>query len=219
MRRGVLLLVALAAACSDPTAAHDPDANASVPTTAAAVSEPGASERAASKPEASEGVASEPGASQGAASEPGASERAAAPADLPPSEPFGRTVVELVAPGGRAVAVPVYDAADDATRGRGLMGRGDLPDGTGMVFRFAGPNRGGFYMKDTLIPLSIAFFSDDGRVVAVLDMEPCRHDPCTIYDPGVAYAGALEVEQGFFDEVGLRRGWRISVPDHLPPAS
>jgi uncharacterized membrane protein (UPF0127 family) len=41
---------------------------------------------------------------------------------------------------------------------------------------------------------------------AILDMEPCRKDPCTIYDPGIAWIGALEVNQGFFDRTGVSEG-------------
>jgi uncharacterized membrane protein (UPF0127 family) len=64
-------------------------------------------------------------------------------------------------------------------------------------------------MKDTLIPLSIAFYSVDGRILKILDMEPCKADPCPLYDPGVSYRGALEVNQGAF------AGWGISEGDRL----
>jgi uncharacterized membrane protein (UPF0127 family) len=138
---------------------------------------------------------------------------------LKPSEPFGLTAVTLRSPeGGVALAVPVYDAAVPKTRARGLMHRKRLPKRTGMVFRFADDRDGGFYMKNTLIPLSIAFFDGGGVVVDVLDMEPCQADPCPTYAPSVAYRGALEVNQGFFDRLGLRPGWRVELPPGLPPA-
>jgi uncharacterized membrane protein (UPF0127 family) len=88
-----------------------------------------------------------------------------------------------------------------------------------MIFRFPGPTQGAFWMKDTLIPLSIAYYDAEGTVVAVLDMEPCTADPCPTYPPGTSYTGALEVNQGFFDDVGLEEGWMVAVPDGLPPAS
>ena len=138
---------------------------------------------------------------------------------LEPSEPFGLATLALRPPGdGAAVRVPVYDAFEPDTRQRGLMHREELPAGTGMVFRFPEAHSGGFWMKNTLIPLSIAFFDSTGEVLAVLDMEPCSQDPCPSYDPDVTYAGALEVNRGFFTEIGLTPGWRIDLPSQLPPA-
>ncbi len=127
--------------------------------------------------------------------------------------------VVLSGPGGESVEVPVYVADDAGERGRGLMFREDLPPGTGMVFIFPGARTGAFYMKNTLIPLSIAFYGEGGRVLRVLDMEPCEAEPCPLYDPGVAFTGALEVNQGFFDEVGLGETWTIELPEDLPPAT
>jgi hypothetical protein len=86
-----------------------------------------------------------------------------------------------------------------------------------MVFRFPAEHQGGFWMRNTLIPLSIAYFDRSGTVVATMDMEPCRQDPCPSYRPRARYRGALEVNQGFFDEIGLRKGWRVELPFGLPP--
>ena len=82
------------------------------------------------------------------------------------------------------------------------MGRTTLPADAGMVFVFSEDHRGPFWMKDTLIPLSIAFYAGDGRILKILDMEPCDADPCPLYDPEVAYRGALEVNQGAFAALG-----------------
>jgi uncharacterized protein len=105
------------------------------------------------------------------------------------------------------IAVEIADSPSE--RERGLMGRTTLPAGEGMVFVFPEDHRGAFWMKDTLIPLSIAFYAADGRIVKILDMEPCDADPCPLYDPKVAYRGALEVNQGAFT------GWGISAGDRL----
>ena len=78
-----------------------------------------------------------------------------------------------------------------------------------MVFVYFRRHRGAFWMKDTLIPLSIAFFGRDGRLEAILDMKPCRRQPCRLYDPGVPYWGALEVNLGAFDR------WRVESGDSL----
>jgi uncharacterized membrane protein (UPF0127 family) len=111
----------------------------------------------------------------------------------------------------RAVRIDVEVADDDAERRVGLMGRASLAADAGMVFLFPQPVRTSFWMKDTLIPLSIAFWNGDGRIVAILDMEPCEADPCPSYDPGVEFTGALEVNQGYFEENGVRLGDRVEL--------
>jgi uncharacterized membrane protein (UPF0127 family) len=119
----------------------------------------------------------------------------------------GPRVVIETRDGEQQVSVEVADT--DAERQRGLMERTSLPADAGMVFVFPGETAGGFWMKNTRIPLSIAFYAADGRIVRILDMEPCRRDPCPVYDPGVAYVGALEVNQGAF------RRWNVSEGDRL----
>lgn len=143
---------------------------------------------------------------------------ASQPAGLQPSEEFDVTTVTLVEPdGGVALPIPVYDAYRPRLRKRGLMERTDLPSGAGMVFRFPDDRENGFWMKNTVIPLSIAYFDADGVVNTVLDMEPCTTIRCPSYPPDVPYRGALEVNQGFFDEIGLQPGWRVELPFGLPP--
>ncbi len=93
----------------------------------------------------------------------------------------------------------------------GLMHRESLASEAGMVFLFPKETRGGFWMKDTLIPLSIAFFDHDGKILRILDMEPCEADPCPAYDPQVSYRGALEVNKGAFARWGVAAGDRIRV--------
>jgi uncharacterized membrane protein (UPF0127 family) len=66
-------------------------------------------------------------------------------------------------------------------------------------------------MKDTPIPLSIAFWDRRDRIVALLDMEPCRADPCPTYDAGVPYVGAVEANQGFFANHGVTTGDRVEL--------
>jgi uncharacterized protein len=109
------------------------------------------------------------------------------------------------------VTVDVGVADEEAERARGLMGRDRLAQDAGMVFVFPDDVRGPFWMKDTLIPLSIAFYDADGRIVRILDMEPCAQDPCPLYDPGVAYRGALEVNRGAFAEWNVREGDHVRL--------
>ena len=77
-------------------------------------------------------------------------------------------------------------------RSRGLMYRLKAP-ADGMLFVFPRDTTGGFWMKNTRVPLSIAFFDRRGKQVRKLRMTPCRRDPCPIYSPGRRYRFALEL--------------------------
>jgi uncharacterized membrane protein (UPF0127 family) len=125
---------------------------------------------------------------------------ASVPPDRPPSE---------LTIGTAALHVEV--AATPETRARGLMGRTELPADQGMAFVFDQPTTDRFWMKDTLIPLSIAFWDARGRVVAILDMQPCRADPCPTYGPDRPYVGAVEVNLGYFDDHGIRVGDQVEL--------
>ena len=112
--------------------------------------------------------------------------------------------------GGEEVSVDVEVADSRQEWSVGLMNRESLPEDAGMIFLFPEDRRGGFWMKNTLIPLSIAYAGADGEILSILDMEPCRADPCEIYDPGVAYRSALEVNQGAFAGWGVEEGDRLT---------
>jgi uncharacterized protein len=88
----------------------------------------------------------------------------------------------------------------------GLMGRAYLPEDGGMVFLFHGQTRAAFWMKDTLIPLSILFWQGDGRIIDILDMSPCRADPCPVYRASAPYVGAIEMNRGAFERLGVEVG-------------
>ena len=83
-------------------------------------------------------------------------------------------------------------AKTSAQRSLGLMNRTQAPK-DGMLFVFPETTTGGFWMKNTLVPLTIVFFDSAGRLVRKLSMTPCRKDPCPIYDPGRSYRFALEL--------------------------
>jgi uncharacterized membrane protein (UPF0127 family) len=83
-------------------------------------------------------------------------------------------------------------ALTSAQQQRGLMNRKRAPR-DGMLFVFTLPTTGGFWMKNTLVPLKIVFFDTRGRAVRSFLMTPCRKDPCHIYDPGKQYRYALEL--------------------------
>lgn len=83
-------------------------------------------------------------------------------------------------------------AKTSAQRSLGLMNRTQAPE-DGMLFVFPETTSGGFWMKNTLVPLTIVFFDSAGARVRKLSMTPCRKDPCRIYDPGRPYRFALEL--------------------------
>jgi uncharacterized protein len=112
---------------------------------------------------------------------------------------------------GAKVVLRVEIADTRAERQQGLMNRRSLPAKAGMVFRYPQDTSGGFWMKNTLIPLDIAFYDRRGRIVRILTMTPCRRDPCRIYAPGVAYRAALEVNAHSFRRWNVRVGDRIAV--------
>jgi uncharacterized protein len=107
------------------------------------------------------------------------------------------------------VSVRVEIAATNPTREQGLMYRRSLAPRAGMAFVWPTDVTGAFWMKNTLIPLSIAFYDRRGRIVRMMDMAPCRADPCPVYDPRTTYRGALEVNRGAF------KRWKVWVGDRI----
>ena len=100
----------------------------------------------------------------------------------------------------------VWVADDDAERARGLMGVTELLPSQGMAFLFDGPSIESFWMKDTLIPLSVAFVDNRGGIVTIREMEPCRSDPCPTYSSDAPYVMAIEANRGWFENNGVRIG-------------
>ncbi len=98
-------------------------------------------------------------------------------------------------------------AQQPGERSIGLMHRASMPANDGMLFVFDAPDKQCFWMKNTLIPLAIAFLADDGRVVNIAEMQAGKLDAhCS--DQPVRYA--LEMHQGWFAKRGLKAGNRIA---------
>ncbi len=122
---------------------------------------------------------------------------------------FAEVALRIVpGPDGEPVGICVLVAETPEQRQRGLMGVTDLGGYDGMVFRFPDDTVGAFWMKDTLLPLSIAYLDADGAVVDALVMEPCPPDTavCPTYPPSGPYRTALEVPAGDLDGLGLAVG-------------
>lgn len=102
-------------------------------------------------------------------------------------------------------------AATPRQHEQGLMARTHLDEDAGMLFIFERKSGYCFWMKDTLIPLSIAFLDDDGRIVNLADMQAMS---MALHCPGAAVRYALEVNQGWFARQRIQAGMRING---LPP--
>ncbi|GGC71551.1 DUF192 domain-containing protein [Marinobacter halophilus] len=111
-------------------------------------------------------------------------------------------------------------ASEDRERQRGLMGRTELGDDTGMLFTYRGERsaRHGFWMFQTLIPLDIAYLDDNGVIVSIRTMAPCpspRGRDCPNYPSGQPFWNAVEMNAGYFEAQGISVGDRLLWPaDH-----
>jgi uncharacterized membrane protein (UPF0127 family) len=113
-------------------------------------------------------------------------------------------IVRLTAGGIHVIQAEVASSTDE--RATGLMFRREMDTNAGMLFRFEQPAVHCFWMQNTLLPLSIAFLADDGRVVNIADMKPQTTDShCA--DKPVRYA--LEMNQGWFARRGIKAGSRL----------
>ncbi|MCE4553570.1 DUF192 domain-containing protein [Roseateles cellulosilyticus] len=91
-------------------------------------------------------------------------------------------------------------------RATGLMHRKSMPANNGMLFVFEEANPQCFWMKNTLLPLSIAFIAEDGTVVNIADMKPMDETSHCSAKP-VRYA--LEMNQGWFAKRGIKAGSKL----------
>ena len=105
---------------------------------------------------------------------------------------------------GKALAVVKAEVAEkQEDRSKGLMYRKSLADGEGMLFIFESDQVLSFWMKNTYIPLSIAFIALDGRIIDIKDMYP-KNETTVSSSRSVRYA--LEVPQGWFSRAGIKVG-------------
>lgn len=112
----------------------------------------------------------------------------------------------------RECRVKVEIADTPELQAKGLSGRKRLKSGHGMLFVYQYLRRRSFWMKDTLIPLSIAFISPDGAIRQIEQMTPFDLRLVTSHSPAQY---ALEVNQGFFKENGITVGARVDLTNVL----
>lgn len=127
------------------------------------------------------------------------------PNGAPQLGPDGRPIrVERVTVGGVPVSVEIADTR--ALRERGLMNRDELPDDYGMLFVYPDERIRSFWMRNTRIPLDIAFIDRNGSIINIEQMRP-QTDENTISAGPVMYA--LEMNQDWFASNDVEPGDRL----------
>ncbi|MCH8815494.1 MAG: DUF192 domain-containing protein [Chloroflexi bacterium] len=106
-----------------------------------------------------------------------------------------------------ALEVEIADTPDE--RSQGLMNREDLAENAGMLFVYDDDHQGGFWMRNTLIPLSIAFVLENGTIIDIQDMEP---ETTKLHRPDERYRNAIEANQGWFKRKGIAVGDVVAIP-------
>ncbi len=128
-----------------------------------------------------------------------------------PAPQFGRGTLNI-SQNGRRVMLTVEVASTTEAHGYGLMFRKTLDENAGMLFIFEQDGKWGFWMRNTLIPLSIGFIDRQWRLLEIQDMAVAadpQAGPWPIYEPKAAYRYALEVNQGYFQRKGVTPGARL----------
>ena len=128
-------------------------------------------------------------------------------ADAKPQPKLETAVLTAAKADGGTTTITAELARTEAEKQKGLMFRKTLAGGDGMLFIYTRDERMSFWMKNTVIPLSIAFISRDGRIIDILDMEPLSTQSVRS-SRSVRYA--LEVPRGWFAREGIAEGDSIS---------
>ena len=124
---------------------------------------------------------------------------------------FGATEIVIENAAG-AYRSCVVTADTPEQQQQGLMHQDDIDSYSGMIFRFAREEHRTFWMRNTRIPLSIAFFDANGAFVSAADMEPCGDSPdCPRYISNGPAQFALEVSKGQLASVGATAGSRLTA--------
>jgi uncharacterized protein len=119
-------------------------------------------------------------------------------------DPFGLRTVNLMVGG---VSLKAEVAEDDQSREMGLMFRDSLPEDRGMLFIFDQPHQASFWMKNTKIPLSIAFLENDHVISEEKSMRP--YDETLIQSRSDKIRYAIEVNAGWFDRHQVKPGTKV----------
>ncbi len=117
---------------------------------------------------------------------------------------FRQCAIKIVNDRNETIGVSVFIARTEKQRSRGLMFRKSLDENRGMLFFFEGDEYLHFWMKNTYIPLSIAYIDSNGTITEILDMEPL--DETRAYPSKKPSRYALEMNRGWFRKNGISPG-------------
>src|SRR5688572_27639482 len=134
------------------------------------------------------------------------------PSGPPPgNQGDGRTPLTFATKSGKKPTLYAEIAQTIPELNVGLSKRQSMPPDVGMLFvlPFRGP---GFWMKDTTIPLSVAFIAPCGDIVAIANMQPLSEQ---LHQADAEYKFGLEVNQGWFARNGIAIGDKVAIPANL----
>ena len=134
-------------------------------------------------------------------------------ADVVLPDGFTRVAATVTTAEGEQCELCLWLADTPSERADGLMFVTDLGPADGMAFLYPRPHTGRFWMKNTVLPLSIAFFDPDGAYLDAFDMEPCTADPCPPYPTPAGFTVAIETERGGLEELGIGPGSTLELDD------
>lgn len=111
--------------------------------------------------------------------------------------------------GNRRINVEI--ASNEGARTKGLQSREELSDNSGMLFIFEEPKILSFWMKNTYIPLSIAYLDENYKIIEIFDMKPLDRKPIVSSKPAKY---ALEVNKGWFKRNNITSGALIDIKNN-----
>ena len=133
-----------------------------------------------------------------------------------PAVPYPTVSLTVAAADQSASATVTAEVVNTpAQRQQGLMFRQVLNENAAMLFLFPRDVTTGFWMRNTYVPLTIAYIAADGTVLELRDGVPLDE---TVLTPAQPYRYVLEVNQGWFERHGLGVGAKVALPPDLPPA-
>lgn len=131
---------------------------------------------------------------------------------------FERRMATVVDATGTLCDLCLWVADTPALRSQGMMGVTNMGAADAMAFVYDDPTTGRFWMKDTPMPLSIAFFGADGSYLDAFDMEPCvaeNSDDCRRYDTPAGFTVAVEAPRGGLPALGIAAGSTLVLTEQV----
>jgi uncharacterized membrane protein (UPF0127 family) len=107
--------------------------------------------------------------------------------------------------GDKTLSTEVADNEEE--REKGMMFRKEMPDGTAMLFVLDAPQKPAFWMRNTFIPLSVAYVNTFGMIMEIHDLQPKDERPVSADFDSILYA--IEVPQGWFSKNGILPGTMV----------